>query len=283
MRAIRADSASGASRRSVGGMDSSLGRDVVTVYCSSQQCEWHNGDGMREGEVAKKWAVVRKTAQRSQVARRGGFVDDRREMEVAGDWIEFSLSASILGRFYALPAYPHPLCSVISRGRSCIFYMAVLFLSNSQNPTEFQNKNKSSKSLQKGIAQGTPYQRASSADRLSSTHRLQARVHFDQVHGHQVAGLVDTLTDEVALTQSQAATDWGTGAGSPLRVQRIDVEREVDGSIIANVSESHLDNATDAVTVMRKEIRVSRAVIQRGQVSRESQRRNGHTGQCRAC
>lgn len=67
---------------------------------------------------------------------------------------------------------------------------------------------------------------------------------------------MDALADEVALTQGQATTHRGTSAGCPLGVQRIDVEREVDGGIVANVSESHLDNATDTVTIMRmKQVR----------------------------
>ena len=63
---------------------------------------------------------------------------------------------------------------------------------------------------------------------------------------------MDALADEIALTQGQTTTHRGTSAGCPLGVQRIDIEREVDGGIIANVSESHLDHTTDTVTIMRK-------------------------------
>ena len=57
-----------------------------------------------------------------------------------------------------------------------------------------------------------------------------------------------SLTDEVSLTQRQSTTDWCTGTRCPLRIQRIDIKGQVNGSIVTNVSESHFDNASDTVT-----------------------------------
>ena len=80
------------------------------------------------------------------------------------------------------------------------------------------------------------------------THSLQTGVDLDQIHGYQVARFVHTFTDEIALAQGQPATDWGSGAGGPLRIQRVHIKGEVDGSVSANVTESHFDDTTDSVS-----------------------------------
>lgn len=108
---------------------------------------------------------------------------------------------------------------------------------------------RSSISLQKSITERTSYQRASGANGLGGTYGFQARVHLDQVHGHQVARLVHALADEVTLTQGQSSTDGGASAGGPLGVQRIDVKGEVNGSVVANVGQGHLDNTANSVAV----------------------------------
>lgn len=76
---------------------------------------------------------------------------------------------------------------------------------------------------------------------------LQAGVHLHQIHRHQVARLVHTLADEVTLAQRQSTTHRGTRARRPLRVQRVDVERQVDRRVIANVRQGHFDHAANAV------------------------------------
>ncbi|KAL2291477.1 hypothetical protein FJTKL_12869 [Diaporthe vaccinii] len=77
----------------------------------------------------------------------------------------------------------------------------------------------------------------------------QAGVDLHQVHGDQVARLVDALSDVVTLTQCQAAADGSACAGSPLGVKGVDVKAEVDGGVVANVGERHLHNAADAMSV----------------------------------
>jgi hypothetical protein len=70
----------------------------MTVVRLSQECEYRNGDGIR-GKTAKKWVVIKTEKPKVAVCQeRGGFVDDRREIEVAGDLelIEFSPSESML-------------------------------------------------------------------------------------------------------------------------------------------------------------------------------------------
>jgi hypothetical protein len=59
---------------------------------------------------------------------------------------------------------------------------------------------------------------------------------------------VNTFTDKITLTKGQTAANGGTGTGSPLGVQGVNVKREMNGSVIANVSKSHLNNTTDTVT-----------------------------------
>lgn len=77
----------------------------------------------------------------------------------------------------------------------------------------------------------------------------QAGVDLHQVHGDQVARLVHTLSDVVTLAQGQTAADRGARAGSPLRVEGVDIKAEVDGGVIANVGEGHLHDAADAMSV----------------------------------
>lgn len=100
----------------------------------------------------------------------------------------------------------------------------------------------------------------------------QAGVDLHQVHGDQVARLVDTLSDVVTLAQCQAAADGGACAGSPLRVEGVDIEAEVDGGVVANVGEGHLHDAADAMSVWQV-----LAVVYKS-VSKE-----GLTCQCQTC
>lgn len=102
--------------------------------------------------------------------------------------------------------------------------------------------------LQKGIAQRAADQRASRANGFRSTHRLQAGVDFDKIHRNQVSSLVNTLADEVAFSECQSPTHWGTSARRPLRVQSINIEGQMDGSIISNMSQRHLNHTTDSMT-----------------------------------
>lgn len=80
----------------------------------------------------------------------------------------------------------------------------------------------------------------------------QLGVHLDQVDGDEVAGLVHAFADEVTLAESQAAADGCAGARSPHGVEGIDVEGKVDGSVVANVSEGHLDDAANTVTMSKR-------------------------------
>lgn len=57
------------------------------------------------------------------------------------------------------------------------------------------------------------------------------------------------LRNVVALAQRQPATDGRARAGGHQGVQRIDVEREVDGGVVADVAQRHLHHPPDAVPV----------------------------------
>lgn len=103
--------------------------------------------------------------------------------------------------------------------------------------------------LQEGISQGAAHQRAAGADGLRRADRLEAGVDLDQVHGYQVARLVHAFADEVALAQGQSATHRGTGAGRPLGIQCINVKRQMDRRVVADVCQSHLDDPANTVPV----------------------------------
>lgn len=103
--------------------------------------------------------------------------------------------------------------------------------------------------LQQRLAQGAAHKRAAGADRLLGTGLggRQAGVDLDQVNGHQVASAVDGLADVVTLTEGQTTTDGSASAGSPHGVEGIDVERQVDGGVVANVGKGHLHDAANTV------------------------------------
>lgn len=109
--------------------------------------------------------------------------------------------------------------------------------------------------LQQALTQSTPDQTAPCAHRLAGARVVlrgnQARVDLDQVHGDQVARLVDALGDIVTLAQGQAATHGGAGTWGPLGVEGVDVEAEVDGGVVADVSKGHLHDATNAMSVFQ--------------------------------
>ena len=56
------------------------------------------------------------------------------------------------------------------------------------------------------------------------------------------------LGDVVAFPQGQAAAHGGAGAGRPLGIQGVDVEGEVDGGVVADVSEGHFHDSADTVS-----------------------------------
>ena len=118
------------------------------------------------------------------------------------------------------------------------------------SPTNACNASRSS---QQRVAERALDQRAAGPHRLLRAGRLQARVDLDQVHGHQAARLGHALADVVALAQRQAAAHGRAGAGRPLRIQRVDVEGQVDGRVGADVAERHLHDAADAVPAQHGE------------------------------
>lgn len=102
--------------------------------------------------------------------------------------------------------------------------------------------------LQQGISQRTAHQRAPSPNRVRRPHGIEAGVDLDQIHGDEVTCLVHTLADEVSLAKSQSPTHGGSSARCPLRIERIDVKRQMDGCVVSNVSERHLDDTADSVS-----------------------------------
>lgn len=75
----------------------------------------------------------------------------------------------------------------------------------------------------------------------------QGRVDLDKIDSDKTSRLVHTLADEVALTESETAADRGSRGRRERGIERIDVERKVDGGVVADVAEGHLHDATDAV------------------------------------
>lgn len=59
---------------------------------------------------------------------------------------------------------------------------------------------------------------------------------------------MNTLTNEVSLAERQAPADWSSSAGRPLRVQRVDVEGQVNGGVASNMSQGHFDHASDSIS-----------------------------------
>lgn len=107
-------------------------------------------------------------------------------------------------------------------------------------------------SLQEGLTKGAPHQGAAGTDSVLLSLRAigELGVHLDQVDGHEVAGLVNGLADVVTLAEGKATSDGSAGAGSPHGVEGVDVEGQVDGGVVANVGEGHLDDAANAVAVV---------------------------------
>lgn len=58
-----------------------------------------------------------------------------------------------------------------------------------------------------------------------------------------------SLADVVSLAEGQSAAYRSARARRPHGVECIDIEREVDGGIGANVGEGHFDDAADAVSM----------------------------------
>lgn len=77
----------------------------------------------------------------------------------------------------------------------------------------------------------------------------ELRVHLDEVNGDKVSCLVHALADEISLAESQTAADGCAGAGCPHGVEGIDVKGQMDGGVVSDVSEGHLDNAADTMSV----------------------------------
>ena len=58
------------------------------------------------------------------------------------------------------------------------------------------------------------------------------------------------LANEIALAKGESASHGGAGSGSPLRIQTVDIEGKMDGGIVADVAESHFDDAADSVSIL---------------------------------
>ena len=101
---------------------------------------------------------------------------------------------------------------------------------------------------QQRVSQRTAHQRAPRPDCVRCPHFFQTGIDLDQIHGDQIACPMNTLTNEVSLAERQAPADWSSSAGRPLRVQRVDVEGQVDGGVASNVSQGHFDHASDSIS-----------------------------------
>lgn len=107
------------------------------------------------------------------------------------------------------------------------------------------------RNLQQSLAESAAHNRAAGTDGLQSACLSggESRVNLDKIDGDQVARLVDALADVVALAESKATADGGAGAGSPGRVEGVNVEGQMDGGVGTNVGKGHLHDTANAVAV----------------------------------
>lgn len=106
---------------------------------------------------------------------------------------------------------------------------------------------------QQALAERAPHERAAGPHRVISGAvdlGRQRGVDLDQVDGDEAAGLVHALADEVALAQRQPASNRRARGRRPHGVERVDVERQVDGRVGADVRERHVHDAPDAVSAL---------------------------------
>jgi hypothetical protein len=85
---------------------------------------------------------------------------------------------------------------------------------------------------------------------ISSLLPLDVATHHD-VDRHEAAGLSESLGNVVTLSERETASHRGTGAGCNGRVERINVERQVNGQVTVRVGviESELHDFSDPVLV----------------------------------
>jgi hypothetical protein len=74
---------------------------------------------------------------------------------------------------------------------------------------------------------------------------------YHDIERNQKTRLGDRLADVMSLPEGQSTTDGSTSGRSDLGVERIDVEREVDGTVFVGVHvvERHLDDFADSPLV----------------------------------
>jgi hypothetical protein len=58
---------------------------------------------------------------------------------------------------------------------------------------------------------------------------------------------VDAFADKVTLAESKTSTDWGASARCPLRIESVDIKRQMYRGVVANVCKSHLDNTANSM------------------------------------
>jgi len=102
---------------------------------------------------------------------------------------------------------------------------------------------------QKGISQRTPDNAHAGPHSLSSALLLETRVDLDQIQRNQTASLMHALSNEIALSERQTASHRSSSARRKPRVQRINVERQVNGRVRADPAERHVHDLADAVAV----------------------------------
>ena len=106
---------------------------------------------------------------------------------------------------------------------------------------------------QQALAKRAAHERAAGPDRVISGAVDLGRelgVDLDEVDGDEAARLVHALADEVALAQRQPAPNRRARRRRPHGVERVHVERQVDGRVAADVRQRHVHDAPDAVSVV---------------------------------
>jgi len=111
----------------------------------------------------------------------------------------------------------------------------------------FPSTPSTSRLLQQGVTESTPDNGASSTNSLARTLALQARVNLDQIHSDQRSCGSNTLGDEVSLTQSQTTTNRCTRARRPHRVERINIERQMNRRVASDPAQRHIHDLANSV------------------------------------
>jgi hypothetical protein len=102
---------------------------------------------------------------------------------------------------------------------------------------------------QKRVSQRTSHNADARSYGLSRTFLLQTRVDFDQVQSDQATSLVHALCNEISLSQRKTSSHRRSGTRREPRVERINVERQVNRSVRTDPSKRHIHDLANTMTI----------------------------------